>query len=220
MSNTALFEALKSRDLARVKAALDDGADLQVRSPEGWTPLLFAIYMRLPEAVTLLQQRGAKPDIFEAAALDHAELVRGYLAENASLANALNADGGTALHLAAHYGQQEAAQVLLAAGANPNLRQRSPFGPGNTPLHAAAAGMQVKMFPLLKRAGADVNATDDGGHTPLMIAAANGSVEAVQWLLPNGADPSIKSKAGKTAVDFAVDRGHGAVVALFPSLTS
>ena len=78
-------------------------------------------------------------------------------------------DGWTALHLAAFFGQLEAAARLLEAGGRLAAVSRNPLA--NTPLHAAVAGGQPDVSVFLIARGADVNATDSGRHTPLHIAA-------------------------------------------------
>ena len=79
-------------------------------------------------------------------------------------------DGFTALHLAAFFGQEEAAKVLLESGAELNLVARN-ASIIVTPLHSAAAGAHSAIVKLLLEHGADPNASQDGGFTPLHSAA-------------------------------------------------
>lgn len=69
---------------------------------------------------------------------------------------------GTSLHLAAYYGQYEAAKCLLQEGTNPNSRDLN----DSTPLHIAIKQNQVKIIELLKLFGADLKAKDKFGFVP------------------------------------------------------
>jgi ankyrin repeat protein len=66
---------------------------------------------------------------------------------------------------------------------------------------------------VLLAAGADVNATDEGGTTALMAASALGHGELVDLLLVAGADVNLKDAGGKSALARATLAGHGAIVA-------
>ncbi len=70
------------------------------------------------------------------------------------------------LHWAVWSGSVEAAEVLLARGADPNARTAM----GHTPLHWAAGSRDLEMARLLLRYGADPDAEDHLGHTPLSEA--------------------------------------------------
>lgn len=128
----ALAAALRVRHLAGRRRLLDeDPALARARLPEGPSLLLLAAYQRWGEGVRVLLERGAQPDVFEAAAVGDASRLRALLAAKPSLAQALSPDGFPALHLAAHFGHEEAAAALLVAGARLDARSRSPLGPGN-----------------------------------------------------------------------------------------
>src|SRR5439155_23157150 len=61
-------------------------------------------------------------------------------------------------------------------------------------------------------AGADANASAQGGETVLMTAARAGSLEAVKALLARGANPNARERLDQTALMWAAAEGHAAVV--------
>ena len=90
--------------------------------------------------------------------------------------DATEADGATALAWAAHRDNLETADLLLRAGANPNLANTY----GVTPLTLACVNRSAAMVETLLRAGADPNQTQWTGETALMTCARTGRAEAVQ----------------------------------------
>ena len=71
----------------------------------------------------------------------------------------------------------------------------------------------LRLKPLvLLAAGADVNATDQGGTTALMAASALGHGDLVDLLLVAGADVNLKDAAGKSALARATLAGHSEIV--------
>lgn len=131
-------------------------------------------------------------------------------------ANKPDEDYGSPLHSACWQGEgnngresdvvEETVQVLIDAGADPNLLSR-----GSRPLHEAVGGDwgSPASVRVLLRHGADVNALDECGHTALMIAAQQGELECVRLLLEAGADRARKDMDGKTALDYARDSLKG-----------
>jgi hypothetical protein len=91
------------------------------------------------------------------------------------------------------------ADLLVAAGADPNARDKD----GWTPLTWAAWSGMPKMTARLLELGAQVNAADRQGQTALMIAASRGNAEVVKLLLAHGADRTAAARNGKTARTFA-----------------
>jgi ankyrin repeat protein len=130
------------------------------------------------------------------------ELLKG----DAAQANAYNDDGWTPLHLAAHYGQLDAAEVLLSYGADSSARSRNSLN--NIPLHAAVAGNHPELVKLLVGDGSDINDQQQGGWTALHGASQHGNYAMVAYLLKNGADPEIANDDGLTAFDIAMEEGH------------
>jgi ankyrin repeat protein len=160
----------------------------------------------------LLLVLGARQDIFAAAARGDLAAVRGLLDRDHALIASHAADGWTPLHLAAHFGQAEAVQQLLEAGAS--IDTRSTNQAANTALHAALAGQSLAATELLLAAGADVNARQYGGFTPLQAAAQHGDLALIELLLRHGADPSLAADDGRTASEMAEGGGHAEASAL------
>lgn len=77
------------------------------------------------------------------------------------------------------------AEMMLAAGANPNLGNAA----GNTPLHLVT---NKEVAQMLIRAGADLNARNNAGRTPLEEAVYRLSPQDVEMLLAAGCD--VKSQ--------------------------
>jgi ankyrin repeat protein len=174
----------------------------------GPTPILDAVYRRDTEAVARLLGSGARPALFEAAAVGDAALVKRLAAENAAAVGEPSPDGWPPLHLAAHFGRGEAVDALLAAKAD--VRARSTNSHGNTALHAAVAGRAgARVIATLLTHGADVNAADAGGHRP-HLAAFEDDADTVQTLLAHGG-ADARAHDGKTALAIAEQRGHAAI---------
>ena len=124
-------------------------------------------------------------------------------------ANALQADGATAIQWAAYRNDLELAQLLIAAGANVN----APNHDGATPLSLAAENGSAAMIEKLIEAGADPNQRLANGETPLMMAARNGNVAAIKVLLDHKADVNTKETLrGTTALMWAAEQGHSDAV--------
>ena len=140
------------------------------------------------------------------------EAARQYIAAGADL-NTSDKYGGTALHLAVWKGQKEAAALLLANGANPNIKERAL---GRTALHYAVQVERKELAALLLANGADPNIRDSwSGAAALHYAARSGQKELAALLLANGADPNIQSKpSNRTALHDAASKGRTDIVEL------
>lgn len=208
-----LFDAIRAGDLNGVASQLDADSSLaNAKNEQGVSAYAFAVYNRKPEIASLLEGRGALLDIFSAAMTGKTELVQEMLAGNKSLTKLISADGWTALHLAAFFGQPGVASALLNAGAVVNARSTNPMQ--NMPLHAGVAGRNAEVIKLLIDFGADVNARQHGGWTPLHAACQNGDAAIAQMLLENGADPAARAENNQSCFDLALTRGHQAIVDL------
>jgi ankyrin repeat protein len=177
-----LFELAKSGDVEKVRELLAlEPALASHRLPGGESPLMAALYRGHLGVVDALIEAGAHLDVFAAAATGRlAELRRAMSPETV---NTYAYDGWTPLHLAAFFGQLEAAKVLLDAGAN--VRAVSSNSLKNTPLHAATAGKHAAVALALIAHGADPTVVDAGGYTPLRIAQENELAGVVAAISPD-----------------------------------
>jgi ankyrin repeat protein len=181
VSEQALFEAIEQGDEARVRAIVSDDPRLaSARNEDGLSAVLFATYRLRRELAEELIAAGAELDLFDAAATGRTERLRTLLADDPQLAQAWSADGFTALHYAAFFGDAAGAGVLLDAGADPTAVARNEMLV--QPLHSAAAAGQVDVAQLLLEAGADPNAEQQDGYLPLDAANQLGN-EPLQRLL-------------------------------------
>ena len=113
------------------------------------------------------------------------------------------------LHLAARFGREDLAELLIARGADVRAADEPA---GQTALHLAAQYGQAAVAATLVARGADVNARTKGGRTPLHDAAfglagtsdIEGRVEIVQLLLGQGADVNARERwSNRTPLDDA-----------------
>lgn len=140
--NAALLAAVQSGDLNAAKAAIEAGADVNIRDSGGITPLMLAA-------------KGDRPNEKSPEATDHPNVVR-LLLENGANVNATTDSGFQALFWAARYGHAEAAKVLLESGADVNAKDKD----GMTAMKWATTNRSVspphydRVISLLKKAGA------------------------------------------------------------------
>ena len=86
--------------------------------------------------------------------------------------------GNTALHWAAAKGHAETLQVLLEAGARPEVRNKG----DSTALHSASLNGHVACIKALLRAGVDPEEKDEFGDSALSLAQRTGNAEVVEAL--------------------------------------
>jgi len=173
-----------SANLAFVRGCQAAGASLAVRGDAGQSPLHQA-----------LESGRCTP-----------ELLRLYLSQDATLANAVDrSTGWTPLALAARTGHLHQVQLLLEAGAQPDgtARQR--------PLVLAAlADSTATLLALLQR-GAHPNLADSLGTTALCAIFHRNVADptAVESLLRAGADPNALDRGGNSPLYLcALSRRH------------
>jgi ankyrin repeat protein len=208
-----LFTAIRNGDSVRLQVLLTASPALaQSIDSSGMSALLTAVYYRRTDMVASLIEHGAEPDLFSAAATGNTSGLEALLLERPRSIDDHSPDGWTALALAAHFNQVDAARLLLEHGADLQLRSRN--SNRNTALHAALAGRGLETARLLLEHGADVNAADAAGWTPLHLAVDSGSTELVLLVLGERPFVDPENKDGLTPIALARRGGHGAVVAL------
>ncbi len=203
-----IIAAVKSADVRTVREMLrTDPALAGARDETGDSILLMAVYAGAAKVRdTILEFR---PDInfFEAAALGRTDLVERHVKEYPELVHAFSHDGFTALHLAAFFGHEKIAGLLLDRGADVNAVSRNQtIARLATPLHSAIAGGGKTIALLLLDRGADVNARQEGGYSPLHLAVLRGDPSFVGELLGRGAEKDARSDRDETPLGLAREK--------------
>ncbi|PYV86095.1 MAG: hypothetical protein DMG05_20860 [Acidobacteria bacterium] len=208
-----MIDAVKSGDVAKVKALLEtDAALVNAQAESGESAILLATYYGRKEVAEVLLATGAELDIFEASAVGHAGRITVLLRDHLARVNSYASDGWTPLHLAAFFGHAEAAKILVAQGANVEALSRN--STANTPLHAAVAGRKTDLVKLLLDSGANVNAQTGNGWRPLHLAAHGGHKELTETLLGKSAEVNAKNGEGQTPLTIAIEKSYEGVADL------
>ncbi|KAJ4856910.1 ankyrin repeats (3 copies) domain-containing protein [Trichoderma breve] len=149
---------------------LDAGADIEILSDDGRTPLLHAVQEQMESTVKLLTTRGANVNFIHL--------------------------GTTALHTAAQMGYSAIFEYLLKGGADIHAGAETAAG---TPLHAACTMIDGNpMIQRLIDLGAVIDETDEENQTPLHIAALYGKPANLKLLIDNGANIEARDGRGRT----------------------
>ncbi len=226
-SDLRLQEAARRGDRAAIQTLLKAGVDVNTPSPDGGTPLHWAVERDDLEAVGLLLSAGADvkaanrygvTPLIVACTNGSAAMVERLLKAGAD-ANTALPEGETALMTAARTGKVEAVKLLLAHGANVNAKET---WRGQTALMWAAAENHPAVIRTLVEVGADLRARSNGGFTPFLFAVRGGRREAVRTLLDLGADlkEAIQPPAGMAPTERGAGPGGGGSAPLTPAQVS
>ncbi|WP_269618277.1 ankyrin repeat domain-containing protein [Zhongshania sp. BJYM1] len=122
----------------------------------------------------------------------------------------LDSDGNTLLSIAAIWGAQPTAELLLNAGVDINQQNRF----GETALHLAVQEQQLSALNWLLSHKASLDLQSVAGKTALHIALERNLTDYATRLLAEKANPLITDKDGKTALNIAVQRQNKPILAL------
>jgi uncharacterized protein len=177
--DSALVEAAKNQDQKAVRALLAQKADVNARSSDGSTALLWLAHWNDSDTANLLLAAGAD-------------------------ANAANDFRTTPLSEACTNGNSVLVRSLLKSGANPNTS----IATGEAPLMTCAKTGSADSVRMLIEYGAVVNAKEPAqNQTALMWAAAERHPDVVKAFIDAHADLTANSKQGFTAIHFAARVG-------------
>lgn len=152
---TALMNIAKAGNLQGVQALLDAGAEIDTRDYYAYqTPLMWAVASNSADVVSLLIENGADVNAISA------EFVFSGMQQGGTQGDFPNG-GLTPLHHAARENAIESAQVLLAAGADPDILDAQ----GISVLRFAATNENLDIAKLLIEAGAYIN---DGAFVDIL----------------------------------------------------
>ncbi|XP_051908429.1 NF-kappa-B inhibitor epsilon [Hippocampus zosterae] len=122
-----------------------------------------------------------------------------------------NWKGLACLHLAALSRQHQILKLLMAKGADLNIKEGTS---GKTALHLAVEIHDTTSVKLLLNGGANVDAAMFNGCTPLHLAVGRQDTAIANLLCQSGADTMLRNVEDETALDLA--DGNNDILALFP----
>jgi len=117
----------------------------------------------------------------------------------------------TALHKAAHQGDDAQVQEIISSG---EVEVNAPGAAERRALHRAAGAGHTSVCKLLAENGATIDVADKAGRTALHWAAISGHAEVIKFLLEKGADVMAATKSKMTPLHAACEAGHKEVVVL------
>jgi ankyrin repeat protein len=222
--DTALMIAAGRGHVDIVRSLLAAGADVQAENGVGETAWVLAVTLNEnDETVAALRAAGARPDVDKMAehlmrlqdlnkALQDGSLsrVRAMVQSGAVDIDRLSTHRESPLLVAVHHGDAAMARMLLAAGADPSLPNRSGF----TPLMMAVRQERSGLVEMLLEAGAEVNWATAGGWTALMFAVEAENIEITTRLLDAGADPNQAGISSATPLMLATVTGSETLLTL------
>lgn len=136
-----------------------------------------------------------KIDLHSAVVAGNLDVIRRHIKAETDIDVLEPSRSSTPLITSAVMGNEEAAKLLIEAGAAVNYQNTD----GSTALHTALVFGKNNVANLLIASGADINIQNNDGASPLHTAAFFGRVEMVDTLLKKGADKTLKNKMGRTA---------------------
>jgi ankyrin repeat protein len=210
--NLPIHWAAMTRQLKIIDELQSRGADLNAQRPDGARPIqlangdyLFRGWRDVPaetrttprQVIDHLRKRGAECDICTACYIGDLDHVTRLLAADPSLANRPSPYityypcSGTPLRNAAAAGHRAIVELLLAHGADPNLRIEG-IAPLGQALHEAVCHRHRAIVELLLAHGAHPNVPVESSADTLSAALRNQDDEMVALLASHGAARSLE----------------------------
>lgn len=188
--NNFLMLAASAGNVTAIHWLMKQGADINWKSYEDVTPLMFAVTNNKVEAVKALLKYDPEIDamtiysetpLLAAVKNGNMDIVETLIRDSANI-NLADKNGATPLHYSSIYGYFYITDMLLYYGAETNTRSKD----GTTPLMAVIWSGFADITDLLIQYGANCDEKDNQGFTPLMIAAQNGDTLIMEMLLKKG----------------------------------
>ncbi|MHC4540185.1 MAG: ankyrin repeat domain-containing protein [Planctomycetota bacterium] len=217
-AETSIHWAAILGSLAKVKAFVESGTDVNVKDENHQTPLHEAISNKHKDVAQFLIEQGADVNakgkrgctpLYSAIWNGDADMIELLISKGADVNYSPERDYPL-LHYAVWMENTDIARVLLDHGTNSDVKDQD----GRTAFRHAVDAANREMVDLLVAKGTDVNTKARDNSTPLHQAAMSGRTDIAEILLANGADATIKDGRGRTALSWALERGHTDIVGL------
>ena len=208
---TPLFIACQYGNQEVISTLLENGADPNLSLNNGMTPIFAVAENGSPETAQQIMKAGAKINEaveefytpFRNAIINQNTPIVKFLLNNGVEADQyLGSEKTSALYYSAQEGYTHMLEILLKAGADPNLAHEG----GQTPVCIAAYFGRSESIALLVQAGAKLDDPAFENNTPLMHAFTHEHPEAFKLLLESGADPNCRLQNERTALHFVVQK--------------
>lgn len=195
---TDLLASVTMGSYENAKFLIEQGADVNIKTAYGATPLFIAIVQKDPKMVSLLLDKGADPEakvadkelLFYAIASKQPEILMMLVnkidsIDSNSLAIKPSEEGITLLHVAAIFGFNKLLKTLITHSI---AEIDSQTKAGNTALMEASQRCNHKGIKLLIEAGADIYLKNENGHNSVDFAFPKCSQEVQQLFVDVGVD--------------------------------
>ncbi|MBL1148246.1 MAG: hypothetical protein HND56_01420 [Pseudomonadota bacterium] len=203
----ALIKAADRQDTAALRQALENNADINTKTADGFTPVIIAAFRNHFEILDILVEKGAELNHMTARGSSALSLALYHMPHSADAQKCLDrlleagADPScdSSLEIAADKGMTAYVERFIAAGADANK---------GIPLIPAAIGGHTDILRILIAADADVNAKRANGETALSYAVMNGRADCAKLLIAAGANIHVKNNENETILHRAVHGGR------------
>jgi len=207
-SETALIKAIKNQNFDTISVLLNAGANPNLGTNQGVTPLGLAIDLKNENLATHLLSSGATNGINKENLLLYAfrknPIGVSLMLSGGVPPNSTDKNDNTPLIISAANGDLESAKQLISYRADINARNKY----GMSPLLYALKSKNWEMAEYLIGSGAKINISNIYGQNALFWAAYHGNAKLVHDLLIRGANYQKKTRRGQTALQMARALGH------------
>lgn len=192
---------------ANPNASDSDGNTPIGRAADSIVPLEIPRNQVLKKMINLLRQYGGELTLNSAVKILDPAAVAEVIKDNPEHLEARDYVGYPAIQFAIQADNQTIVNLLLDAGADPNIKNKAKYNMtlGDQPLHVAAQYNRHEICRMLIDAGADVNSQNSQLNTPLHRAVEYESLETIKLLLKSGAAINVKNNDGETPLELLDD---------------
>ncbi|KAI9457889.1 ankyrin repeat-containing domain protein [Russula earlei] len=195
-----------------VRLLLENGAIVDSRNNDSWTPLMFASDEGHLDIIRLLLQSGANVEfqtksgttpLMKASRHGHSDVVR-LLLQNGAIAHSCDNEGWTPVMLASREGHSPVVRLLVQSGADVGFQNNR----GATALIWASLNGHLDVVRFLLQSGAAVDLCPDKRtyyqYMPLHYASARGHFMVAESLIQYGAEINTLGPNRETPLHLAI----------------